>query len=91
MNELIALMRTMGLIVATPKGITIFNPHDVDVSALEELAHPLGLAVRHTQPEVGDKYYDKASNTMKDSEHMLQVGKPTELSDDDAVAHLTKL
>ena len=91
MKELIDLLRTMGSIVATPKGLTIFNPTNVDVSALTELASPLGLAVRHQQPQAGETYYDKASNSMKNSEHLLQVGKPTELNDDDAIAHLSQL
>jgi len=91
MKELIDLLRTMGSIVATPKGLTIFNPSNVDVDALTELASPLGLAVRHQQPADGAKYYDKDSNTMKDSEHLLQVGKPTDVSDDDAISHLQNL
>ena len=91
MNELIQLLKTMGIIVATPKGLTIFNPSNVDVEALTALASPLGFAVRHQQPADGAKYYDKESNTMKDSEHLLQVGKPTEVSDDDAIRHLQNL
>ena len=91
MKELIDLLRTMGTIVATPKGLTIFNPSNVDVDALTELASPLGLAVRHQQPADGAKYYDKDSNTMKNSEHLLQVGKPTDVSDDEAISHLQNL
>jgi len=91
MKELIDLLRTMGTIVATPKGLTIFNPSKVDVDALTVLASPLGLAVRHQQPADGAKYYDKDSNTMKNSEHLLQVGKPTDVSDDEAISHLQNL
>ena len=91
MKELIDLLKTMGSIVATPKGLSIFNPTNVDVEALTALATPLGYAVRHRQPADGHQYYDRSSNTMKDSEHILQVGKPTVLSDDDAIAHLSKL
>ena len=89
MKELIDLLRTMGTIVATPKGLTIFNHTNVDTEALTALASPLGYAVRHQQ--AGKQYYDKASNTMKDSEHLLQVGKPTEVDDDTAIAHLQNL
>ena len=61
------------------------------MEALTELANPLGLTVRHQQPAAGEMYYDKASNTMKKSEHMLQVGKPTEATDDDIISKLASL
>ena len=91
MDKLMNLLRTMGLPKITPKGITIFNPTNVDVDALTALAGPLGFEVRHQQPKAGEQYYDKASNTMKNSEHLLQVGKPTEVSDEDAIRHLQNL
>ncbi len=91
MNELIQLLRTFGSLTITPKGLTVFNPTNVDLQAVTALATPLGFTVRHQQPKAGEQYYDKASNTMKNSEHLLQVGKATEVTDDKAIAHLQSL
>ena len=91
MDKLIALLRTFGSITITPKGITIFDPVNVDLEAVTALATPLGFEVRHQQPADGDQYYDKSTNSMVDSKHMLQVGKATEVTDDKAIAHLQSL
>lgn len=96
MYELIALLRTFGSVTITPKGLTVFDPSDGDIAELTALATPLGYAVRTREPSTNPdgsivQYYDEKTNSMKDSKHMLQVGKPTEVSDDDAVAHLSTL
>ena len=91
MDKLIQLLKTFGSLTITPKGLTVFNPTNVDIEALTELATPLGFTVRHQQPAAGEMYYDSKSNTMKKSEHLLQVGKPTEVTDDKAIAHLQNL
>ena len=91
MDKLIALLRTFGSIKLTPKGITLFDPTNVDMEELTALATPLGFEVRHQQPADGEQYYDKSSNSMVDSKHMLQVGKPTTVTDDDALQHLQQL
>ena len=91
MNELIQLLRTFGSLTITPKGLTVFNPTNVDLEAVTTLATPLGFTVRHQQPADGEQYYDKSSNSMVDSKHMLQVGKATEVTDDKAIAHLQSL
>ncbi len=91
MKELIDLLRTFGPIAGTPKGLTVFNPTSTDITQLTVLASAEGYAVRLQQASPGEQYYDKASNTMKDCSTFIQVGKPTDLNDDDAIAHLQGL
>lgn len=96
MKELLDLLRTFGTITLTPKGLTVFDPTDGDIAELTALATPLGYAVRLREQQLNadgsiKQYYDTKSNSMLDSKHMLQVGKPTEVSDDDATRHLSNL
>ena len=97
MDKLIALFSAFGSYELTPKGLTIFDPAEGDLAPLKAEAKVHGYEAVLLQPDTNPdgsikQYYDKKSNSMKDSCHMLQLRKPkVSATPEQAAEHLANL